>query len=257
MIKINKSALIKYYALFNVLSLLAYNLTFLTLPLTSSVATQLFISLNLIFASCYLIFIDNVVLNGGDYLKSFFVTCSNLYLLIWELVKLLGKSPKLTYFYSYFIYFGLIIVHLCFYKCCPKVFEKFIKFNYGFTWFYVSFFLLPINSYLIFFCSLSGIFFIYWKSVTLDYMTLLSTSMIYPLVLLEALISLDIVIFPDQDSTTWEFIAYCLGFIYMYLIKKMFFEKLKEWAANDAEDLERGNLRASTESASVSNYSTF
>jgi hypothetical protein len=133
MLEIDKSTLIKYYALLNVLSLAVYNIIFLSPPLPSGVVTQLFISLNLIFVSCYLIFIDNVVLNGSDYLKSFFSACSTEYFLIWEIVKLLGKSPKLTRLYTYYIYFCLILVHLCLYKRYPKVFEKFIKFNFGFT----------------------------------------------------------------------------------------------------------------------------
>jgi hypothetical protein len=43
----------------------------------------------------------------------------------------------------------------------------------------------------------------------------------------------------------------------MYTCQKVIFEKLKECAANNAEDLESGNLRESSEGPRNSNYSTF
>ncbi|KXN70978.1 hypothetical protein CONCODRAFT_6428 [Conidiobolus coronatus NRRL 28638] len=120
MIKIEKSNILRWYTLFTISCLVSYNLITHRPPKFSNIFIAIFISLNLIFSSYYLLFKENVILNGSESLKTFFVACTSEYPLIWALVKLLGKSQEFAIYYTNYIYFGLILVHLGLYNTFLK-----------------------------------------------------------------------------------------------------------------------------------------
>ncbi|KXN65067.1 hypothetical protein CONCODRAFT_13475 [Conidiobolus coronatus NRRL 28638] len=198
MFKLDKSTVLKYYSLTTILGLYSYKLITCNYIKSLNIFIQPALSLNSIFASYYLLYKDNVVLNGSDSLKSFSVACSSEYLLIWELVKLLGKSQDLTIYYTNYTYFGLILLQMGLSQRFPEFFDKFLKLNFGFTCAYImgSNF-ANSNCIHILISFVVSISWNYLYDITLDYMTIYCTNFIYSITLFKAIYILFNLIFPD------------------------------------------------------------
>jgi hypothetical protein len=199
MFKIDKSTVLRYYRLGVILGLFLYNIIIHSIPEFSNDLIQLAIGLNVIFASYYLLYKDDFILNVSESLKSFFVACAYEYILIWELVKLLGKSQELTIYYTNYAYLGLILVHLGLYHRIPKFFDIFLKFNVGFSYGYIITNYLKKYDYIHILASVVvSIIWNYLNELTLDIMAVYCRSFICSIAVLQA--SMILVKLADIDN---------------------------------------------------------
>jgi hypothetical protein len=81
MFKLDRSIILKYYSLFTILCLASYKLAAHNCFEFSKNFIKLSKGLNFILVGYYL-FKENVVLNGSNSLKSFFLACTTEYLLV-------------------------------------------------------------------------------------------------------------------------------------------------------------------------------
>ncbi|KXN70979.1 hypothetical protein CONCODRAFT_78597 [Conidiobolus coronatus NRRL 28638] len=217
------------------------------IPHFSNIFIEIFISLNLFFASYYLLYKENVILNGSENLKTFFVACTSEYFLIWALVKLLGKCQESTLYYTNYAYFGLILAHMCLYQRYPKVFNRFIKFNIGFSYgyFITNSLLQQYNSIHILISSVIGI---NWNNsdTAFDQMTVYCTNFIYAATLFEA-ISIIVYLIPIKNPSIFGGIGGLLICLIFYIFGsriKIQLEDLKN--KSDFVDLKGDKLLMST-----------
>jgi hypothetical protein len=190
---------------------------------------RLAIGLNLSFASYYLLYKDNFILNGSENFKSLFLVCISEYLLVWALVKLLGKSQELTIYYTNYAYFGLTLVHLGLYHRFPKFFDIFLKFNFGFSYSYflTIYYLQNYNFIIILTSSLVSVIWNYYDLLSLDRMTVYSTSFISSVALFEALCTI-VYSNPIQSPE----VGGCIGGIFISIIFYIFHSTVRTQLGN-------------------------
>ncbi|KXN64694.1 hypothetical protein CONCODRAFT_80923 [Conidiobolus coronatus NRRL 28638] len=256
MIEIERSKLIKYYIATNIIVLLNYNLFSEQLPITTIIPIQLLLSLNLIAVGLYALFKDNIVLNSSDnFEKSTVIGIVTQYAPICELFKLIFSSEERARAFTTPVYLLSILFHSLLNDKYPQFFDKFKKFNFGFSIQYLILFVFNVQFNKLIPCIILGVVATYYSSLTLNYMTIITSNIIYSTVLVEGLLPLIIILSPSKDGAT-VLIGFLIGGIAtvaIYLIAVISqFRKVN----NDPEDgytqVESGNTQSSD-----NNYSTF
>jgi hypothetical protein len=263
MVEIDKSKLIKYYVAANIVALLNYNLFTQQLPITDIVPIQLLLSLNLIAVGFYALFKDNIVLSSSNnFEKTTVIGIVTQYAPVWELLNLILFSEERARNFVAPVYLLSILFHSLLNDTYPQFFDKFKKFNFGFSILYIV--LIALNSqFKLIPCVILGIVAIYYTSLTLDYMTIITSNVIYCTVLVEGLLPLIIILSPSKDGAT-----VLIGFIFggiatfaIYLVAVISqFRKVNNTAENGyaqvegSENAEQGRNNSSNDN---NNYSTF
>jgi hypothetical protein len=268
MLEIDKSKWGKRYVAFVIYALYFYNLFFKEIPITKIVPIQLILSLILTAVGFYALFKDNIILTSSNKIDKIFVIAAvTQYAPVWELLKLIPGSMDFIEGIFIAYYYSSVILHSCLNDNYPQFFDKFKKFNFGFSIQYLILVTLNVQVNKIIPCAILGVVFIYFSAFNFDHMTVIASNVVYSVILIEAWIPLAIILSPSKDRAAALFgffiagittVLICLIVVTLQLIK------VNRGAYDDYDKVKNGGdveegifITTQANNTGSNNYSTF
>jgi hypothetical protein len=202
MIEINKSNIIKCYIAANIVALFNYNLLTHQLPMTSILPLKLNISLNIIFISLYALFKDNIILTASEKEKGIIFAIITQFALAYEFLKLVLIPEGLANAFIACIYLIAALISFVLYYRWPQFFDRFSKFNFGFSALYVILALSNSQIDKLSLCIILGIFANYSNYGNSYYVTIIVSNTIYSFYMMQGLILLAFILAPNENEIT-------------------------------------------------------
>jgi hypothetical protein len=237
-----------------------------------NIPIQLIFSLNFMAVGLYALFVENVILTSSNvHDKVSVIFIFTILVPLWELLKPLSLSKdyaKHIFFICFmFTYAFHIICYKEFNKKYPQFFENFYKFNFGFTIQYLILDVLNIQVNKIIPCTILGVLFTYYSSLTTDHIGVFTSNIVYSIVLIEAWIPLVIILSPSKDEAAVLFVfsIAVIATLLIYLVAVILqLRKVNSGAykgygeIENGGDIEKGRAITSQDNNTNSNnYSTF
>ncbi|KXN70977.1 hypothetical protein CONCODRAFT_78596, partial [Conidiobolus coronatus NRRL 28638] len=170
--------------------------------MTSIVPLKLNISLNIIFISLYALFKDNIILTASEKEKGIVFAIITQFALVYEFLKLVVTSEDLTNVCVASIYLTTILVSLVLYCRWPELFDRFRKFNFGFSTLYVVLALSNSQIVKLSLCIILGILADYSNYGNSYYFVIIASNTIYSFFMMQGLILLNFTLVPSGEEVS-------------------------------------------------------